>query len=50
MLKLVLFDIDGTLALTGGAGLRALERAFENVFKAAGAFDGTSIFSVLSKV
>ena len=40
MLKLVLFDIDGTLALTGGAGLRALERAFEDVFKAAGAFNG----------
>ena len=40
MLKLVLFDIDGTLALTGGAGLRALERAFEDVFKAVGAFNG----------
>ena len=27
MPKLVLFDIDGTLVLTGGAGLRAMNRA-----------------------
>lgn len=32
MRKLVLFDIDGTLVLTGGAGLRAMERALEEVF------------------
>jgi phosphoglycolate phosphatase-like HAD superfamily hydrolase len=30
--KLILFDIDGTLVLTGGAGGRAMARAFENVF------------------
>jgi len=29
MRKLVLFDIDGTLVLTGGAGLRAMNRALE---------------------
>lgn len=29
--KVVLFDIDGTLVLTGGAGLRALNRACEQV-------------------
>jgi phosphoglycolate phosphatase len=29
MRKLVLFDIDGTLVLTGGAGLRAMNRACE---------------------
>lgn len=28
-MKLLLFDVDGTLVLTGGAGLRALDRAFE---------------------
>ena len=28
MAKLVLFDIDGTLVLTGGAGMRAMGRAF----------------------
>jgi phosphoglycolate phosphatase-like HAD superfamily hydrolase len=31
MSKLVLFDIDGTLVLTGGAGVRAMMRAFEAV-------------------
>ena len=31
MPKLVLFDIDGTLVLTGGAGLRAMNRAVEEV-------------------
>jgi phosphoglycolate phosphatase len=30
--KLILFDIDGTLVLTGGAGGRAMARAFEDVF------------------
>jgi phosphoglycolate phosphatase-like HAD superfamily hydrolase len=30
--KLILFDIDGTLVLTGGAGARAMTRAFEEVF------------------
>ena len=31
MRKLVLFDIDGTLVLTGGAGLRAMNRALADV-------------------
>lgn len=31
MRKLVLFDIDGTLVLTGGAGLRAMNRACEDI-------------------
>jgi phosphoglycolate phosphatase len=30
--RLILFDIDGTLVLTGGAGVRATERAFRDVF------------------
>jgi phosphoglycolate phosphatase-like HAD superfamily hydrolase len=30
--KLILFDIDGTLVLTGGAGGRAMARAFEDIF------------------
>jgi phosphoglycolate phosphatase len=30
--KLILFDIDGTLVLTGGAGGRAMARAFADVF------------------
>lgn len=32
MTKLILFDIDGTLVLTGGAGGRAMARAFDEVF------------------
>ena len=32
MTKLILFDIDGTLVLTGGAGGRAMARAFDDVF------------------
>jgi phosphoglycolate phosphatase-like HAD superfamily hydrolase len=39
-LKIVLFDIDGTLVLTGGAGSRAMSRAFEDTFGIARAFDG----------
>jgi phosphoglycolate phosphatase len=38
--KLLLFDIDGTLVLTGGAGARAMNRAFEAVFGIPGAFRG----------
>ena len=32
MIKLILFDIDGTLVLTGGAGGRAMGRAFADIF------------------
>jgi phosphoglycolate phosphatase-like HAD superfamily hydrolase len=32
LIRLILFDIDGTLVLTGGAGVRATERAFRDVF------------------
>ena len=35
-MKLVLFDIDGTLLLSGGAGRRAINRALDEVFGAAG--------------
>jgi len=34
------FDIDGTLVLTGGAGGRAMTRAFEDLYGIANAFDG----------
>ena len=36
--RLVLFDIDGTLVLTGGAGKRAMDRAFADAFGVANAF------------
>jgi phosphoglycolate phosphatase len=38
-LKIVLFDIDGTLIRTGRAGSRAMNRAFEDLFGISGAFD-----------
>lgn len=38
MIKVILFDIDGTLVLTGGAGVRAMQRAFEDLFAVPDAF------------
>lgn len=42
-MPIVLFDIDGTLVRTGGAGTRAMNRAFQDVFGIASAFDGISM-------
>lgn len=39
---ILLFDIDGTLVTTGGAGRRAIERAFEIHYGRKDAFDGFS--------
>ena len=39
---LLLFDIDGTLLLSGRAGLRAMTRAFDQAFGVADAFAGAS--------
>jgi len=38
--KLLLFDIDGTLVLTGGAGVRALNRAFQEIVGIDNAMEG----------
>jgi phosphoglycolate phosphatase len=38
-MKLLLFDVDGTLVLTGGAAVRAMDDAFHEVFGVAGAFE-----------
>jgi phosphoglycolate phosphatase-like HAD superfamily hydrolase len=43
MPKLVLFDIDGTLVLTGGAGIRAMNRAGESVLGLANLLDGVPV-------
>jgi phosphoglycolate phosphatase len=43
MPKLVLFDIDGTLILTGGAGLRAMTRAYEDIVGHADALTGIPV-------
>ncbi|HZF50246.1 MAG TPA: HAD family hydrolase [Polyangiaceae bacterium] len=37
-----LFDIDGTIVTTGGAGRRAIERAFDRLHKRSDACDGIS--------
>jgi phosphoglycolate phosphatase-like HAD superfamily hydrolase len=39
-MKLLLFDLDGTLVSTGGAGLRALDRAFLSLQRVVRASDG----------
>jgi phosphoglycolate phosphatase-like HAD superfamily hydrolase len=41
--SLLLFDIDGTLLLSGGAGIRAMTRAFEDVFDVRDAFEGSDV-------
>jgi phosphoglycolate phosphatase len=41
--QLVLFDIDGTLVLTGGAGKRGMTRAFEALFGIPDAFAQVSL-------
>jgi phosphoglycolate phosphatase-like HAD superfamily hydrolase len=38
-MRLFLFDLDGTLVSTGGAGMRALSRAFEELFAVKNASD-----------
>lgn len=40
MIQLVLFDIDSTIMNTGGAGRRAMERAFGELYGIRNAFDG----------
>jgi phosphoglycolate phosphatase-like HAD superfamily hydrolase len=39
-MKLLLFDIDGTLLLSGGAGARAIDRAFADLYGIESAFEG----------
>jgi phosphoglycolate phosphatase-like HAD superfamily hydrolase len=39
MIRLVLFDIDGTLIRTGGAGVKAFAKVFETEFKAVDGFE-----------
>src|SRR5688572_12560130 len=41
--KLVLFDIDGTLVLTGGAGIRAMNRAGQSLLGVPRILDGIPV-------
>lgn len=43
MERLFLFDIDGTLVITGGAGQRAMNRAFHDTFGIPDAFKGIDL-------
>jgi phosphoglycolate phosphatase-like HAD superfamily hydrolase len=43
MTRLLLFDIDGTLVLTGGAGARAMLRAFTDLFGSADGLESISM-------
>ncbi len=42
-MKLILFDIDGTLIDSGGAGTRSLDLAFKELFSIDNAFEGISM-------
>jgi len=42
-MRLILFDIDGTLVLTGGAGLRAMNRACADITGSSSALDGITV-------
>ncbi len=42
-MKVLLFDIDGTLVLSGGAGLRAMNRAFADLYDLPDAFAGIQL-------
>jgi len=41
-LYLVLFDLDGTLMLSGGAGMRGMSRAFRDLYGVENSFEGIS--------
>ncbi|MFQ5881829.1 MAG: HAD family hydrolase [Candidatus Methylomirabilales bacterium] len=43
MIHLVLFDVDGTLILTGGAGIRAFERTFRELFRSQVVMEGIRV-------
>jgi len=42
-MKVLLFDIDGTLVLSGGAGMRAMNQAFEELYGVPSVLDGISL-------
>lgn len=48
-MKMLLFDVDGTLILTGGAGMRGMNRAFAELFDVANALDGLTLSGMTDK-
>jgi phosphoglycolate phosphatase-like HAD superfamily hydrolase len=49
-LRLILFDIDGTLVLTGGAGLEALRRVFREAYDIANGVDNVPFHGLTDPV
>lgn len=49
-MKILLFDIDGTLINTGGAGFRAMTRAFESVFGISDGLKGVTLSGMTDRV
>ena len=49
-MKILLFDIDGTLVYTGGAGLRGMTRAFEDLFGIPNALEGLTLAGMTDTV
>ncbi len=49
-MKILLFDIDGTLISTGGAGYRAMTRAFESVFNIPDGLQGISLSGMTDRI
>ncbi|MFQ5628344.1 MAG: HAD family hydrolase [bacterium] len=47
---ILLFDIDGTLILTGGAGMRGMNRAFVELFNVENALDGLTLSGMTDKI
>jgi phosphoglycolate phosphatase len=41
--KILLFDVDGTLVLTGGAGVQAMHRTFAELFGVENGLDGVEM-------
>lgn len=48
-MKMLLFDVDGTLILTGGAGMRAMNRAFATIFGIPDALEGLTLSGMTDK-
>lgn len=49
-MKILLFDIDGTLILSGGAGIRGMNKAFAELFGAENALNGITVSGMTDKI
>lgn len=49
-MNILLFDIDGTLILTGGAGMRGMTRAFAKLFSVENALAGLALSGMTDKI